>query len=283
MAASTALASLNPDDFAGAEIEAVSLKYDGLEAAQAVARAARHLAEYFARRHWQMQNVTVSVEADGTQGWVNLPWELLLPEYLDTLVADVAKTGLKLLEVDAWLVEAARLYSATFPAENIIRIDLTPRGEEGKSAECLECEKVVPALLAALREFAAALAKAAVTGPHHVVTITGKELADLEIKCDGEVVEFGKKKSALRALLALALLRNRVEFTVEEFVTLYQGEASDDPGQTFNNAMSMKGLRHFFAHLNYEVDCGQRRVPGLVFKSMPAEAVIRTVLGLLHG
>lgn len=279
-AALAAFASLDPNDLAGAEIEAVSLKYDGIEAAQAVAKAAKRLAKFFAPRYWQMQKVHVEVEADGEHGRVNLPWDLVLPGYFDTRIADVAKTELDLLEIDAWLVEAARVFCTTFPTENLIRIDLVPRGEECKSAECLECEKVIPALLTALREFAAALAGAAVTGPHHVVTITGKELSELEIKRDGEVVKFGKKNAPLRALLALALLRNRVDFTVEEFVTLYQGKPSDDPGKTFNNAV--KELRAFFAHLDNAIDCGRRSVSGLVFKSVPAEAIIRALLRLLY-
>lgn len=275
-----AFASLHPDDLAEGHIEAVSLKYDGHEAAQAVARAARHLAGYFAQGHWQMQNAPVSMEADGKHDRVNLPWDLVLPGYFDTLIADVARTELELLEVEPWLVEAARLYCDAFPAENLIRIDLVAQGDEGKTGECLECEKVTPALLTALREFAAALVGTAVTGPHHVVTITGKELSELEIKCDGNVVAFGKKNAPLRVLLALALLRNGGDFKVEEFVTLYQGKTSDDAGKTFNNAM--KELRNLFPRLDYVIDRGQRQVFGLVFKSVPAEAIIGALLRLLY-
>lgn len=175
-AGSAALASLHPDDFAEAHIGAVSLKYDGIETAQAVAKAAAHLAKHLAERHWQMEKVRAEVEAEGKRGRVNLPWELLLPEDFNTLTADVAKTELELLEVEQWLVEAARLFCATFPTENLIRIDLVPSSDEGKSPGCVALEQAIPALLMALREFAAALAKASVTGPYHVVTIAGTEL-----------------------------------------------------------------------------------------------------------
>ena len=179
-----------------------------------------------------------------------------------------------------WLVEAGRLFFTTFPTENLIRVDLVPRGDECKSDEFFECEKVAPALLKALRGVAAALVKAAVTSPHHTVTITGKEFSELEIKSDEQAVEFGKKNAARRALLALGLLRNRVGFTVEEFATLYLGKPSDEPGKTFNNAM--KELRNFFPRLDYQIDSGQRRISGLVFKSVPAEAVIHEILQLLY-
>ncbi len=279
-AALTAFTSLHPDDLAEAHIEAVSLKHDGIESAQAVAKAAKRLAKFFAQQHWQMEQVRVEVEADGEHGRVNLPWDLVLPGYFNTLVVDAAQTELDLLEIDVWLVEAARLFYATFPTKNLIRVDLVPQEEECKSTEFLECEKVVSALLKALRGFAAALVKAAVTGPHHTVTIAGKEFSELEIKSDEQVVEFGKKNAARRALLALGLLRNRVGFTVEEFATLYLGKPSDDPGKTFNNAMNE--LRNFFPRLDYEIDCGQRRISRLVFKNVPAEAVIHEILQLLY-
>ncbi|NDJ14061.1 MAG: hypothetical protein EBY17_23190 [Acidobacteriia bacterium] len=281
-AALAAFASLHPDDLAEAHMEAVSLKHDGIESAQAVAQAAKHLANFFAQKHWQMQKVheRVEVEADGEHGRVNLPWDLLLPGYFNTLIADAAQTELELLEIDVWLVEAARLFCTTFPTENLIRVDLVPRADECKSDEFFECEKVAPALLKALRGVAAALVKAAVTSPHHTVTITGKEFSELEIKSDEQVVEFGKKNAARRALLALGLLRNRVDFTVEEFATLYLGKPSDEPGKTFNNAM--KELRNFLPRLDYEIDCGQRRISRLVFKNVPAEAVIQEILQLLY-
>lgn len=81
----------------------------------------------------------------------------------------------------------------------------------------------------------------------------------MEIKRDGQVVEFGKKDAPFRALLALALLRNRVDFTVEEFEMLYLGKASDDPGHTFNNAKNE--WRPFFPNVSYRMGRGGKRSP----------------------
>ena len=270
------------DDLEEAHIETVSLKYDRLESAQRVAQAVARLAEHLEPRQCQLQKPKVVAEADRGHGRVGLPLELVVPGCFDDLIVDIATTSLELLEVYVCVVEAAHLFCSAFQARKLICIDLVPNGDHGKTPECRRCEREVPAVFEAILGFAEALSAAAAAPPCHRVTIEGTELGNLKVRQDGESVNFGKHNAALRALLALALLREQPAFSTEEFARLYLGASkpSGDPGKTLNNAMNELGS--FFAQVGYQVNRGKRSVTGLSFQRVPEAAEIRTLLQFLY-
>jgi hypothetical protein len=101
----------------------------------------------------------------------------------------------------------------------------------------------------------------------HRVIILGED----QFEVDGTLQEF--TGAALRALLALALLRDKADFKLEDFAKLYHGGGVDIARTDFDNAMKAlkKELPHTKAHIPSQ---NHRNTTGIKFQVRVGDAVI---------
>ncbi len=272
---------LDSDFVQAAHIESAVLKYDSLEAAQQVARAVHAYLQHLKDAQVCLQAGNAKVYQDDLNGCVKLPFDLLLTAEFNDLIADVAKTGQELLEVDRRLLDTARKYADAFPTAHLVCIDLIVQEGQEVSHELRVCEEVVQRRHKVLHNLAKALLMAAVTGPHHQISVYLEEVAKVRVHDGHDEIDFGKSKAAVRALLTLALLRRQPSFTAREFVTFYRGKEVEDPGKSFGNGL--KELADILGHVTWNKGEVRRVVTGLVWKQLPSDEQMRQILSNLYN
>jgi len=161
--------------------------------------------------------------------WANFWRNYFLPGVFDELVNDLAGTELKTISTPAEILKTAQAYLAAF-SDSFVRVELG--AEEGIDVS------VNDSLTDSMREAHIRLAKflgqlvksLPEPGVHRVII-----QEENKIEVDGK--QSAIRGAALRALLVLALLRDKAEFTLEEFAKLYHGGGVDDAKTDFDNAM----------------------------------------------
>ncbi len=194
--------------------------------------------------------------------------EQFLPPLFQELVDDIDQTAALTYMVPGVITKAAQLYVRVFDDHEFIRAWVPSHPDEPASQERANCftslQRTQTQLLAFLR-------KLIEVASSHRVRIT----PDLSITVDGD--PFQGKGAAKRALFALAKLRDKAQFTTEDFSKLfYYGKEPVEPAKDFQNAMrdlkkvlprceheSSKNLRTM-RHLTWEVQATAEQLRGFL-------------------
>ena len=161
--------------------------------------------------------------------WLNFWYKYFLTDAFDTAMQDTAATELHIIPTRAEILKQSKAYLAAY-GSGFVRMDLVADENVDRSA--------VDSLTESLREAQSRLMK--------FLQLLVKCLADPEvhhvvISEDGQFKVNGVKKeftgAALRALLALSLLRAKDDFKLEDFARLYHGGDASDARTDFDNAM----------------------------------------------
>ncbi len=278
-AAWKAIYSLDPDDLAAADIQSVRIKYDDYAIAKRVGSKVEEILNTLKPTYWRLEKERVVVEQDGRFGYVVMHWDLAVPPYFNDLMADLVKSQMDLLEIEASIATLANLYDGALQVGKAIWLGIDPKGVSGQTEACKVCEANLLQTTQPLSAFLNILVSSRITEPHHLITIEGSDYSELIVKDREMTLEFGKERAALRALISIALLRGQQWFTLEQFDELYYRDGSKDLGKTFNNAMEY--LRGFLPQLGYDKNNAQRRIKGLYFKQVPPQENLNRLLAAI--
>ncbi len=197
--------------------------------------------------------------------WTGFWRKYFLPSVFDELMQDIVGTNLDSIFTQPGTLKIAQAYLDAY-AMGFVRMELDV--EEGADHSAVET------LTNSLREgqvlfvkFLKLLVKSLPASDVHRVIIQKEN----KIEVDGK--QSAIKGAALRALLALALLRNEAEFTVEEFAKLYHGGSVDDAKTDFDNAI--KALTKELPQISSQTPSkGHRTITGITFVMNENDAVI---------
>ena len=162
--------------------------------------------------------------------WLNFHYKYFLPATFDTVTEDVAATNLSTIPFQLEILNQAKAYLAAY-GPGFVRMKLGVDENVDQSA----VDSLTNSLSEAQRRlmnFLQQLVHCMADPEMHRVVI----LADGRFEVDGVEKKF--TGAALRALLALALLRMKANFRLEEFAPLYHGGDTSDARTDFDNAMT---------------------------------------------
>jgi len=220
-------------------------------------------------------NATGSQNTDAADGvWMHFCWKYFLPDVFDVVMQDVAATELNTIPASADILKQAQTYLNAFTVP-FIRMELA--ADEGMDVSAVE------SLAKSLREAQSRLVKflkllvesMPEPGVHRVII---REENQFEV--DGEQTVF--RGAALRALLSLALLRDKKEFKVQQFAEFYHGGNTDIARTDFDNAM--KALRKKLPGISSSKALSEnyRKVSGIKFLVLVDNAAINEQLRGLY-
>ena len=208
--------------------------------------------------------------ADGV--WTVFWRKYFLPDVFSEVMNDVGGTQLYTLTSNRDTANQARAYLAAFSFP-FIRMELA-------TDEDMD-EGVVEALTDSMREaqrllvdFLNLLVAAMPAKDMHRVIIHGEN----QIEVNGKPTVF--KGAALRALLALALLRDQTDFKVQTFAKHYHGGDVVEARHDFDNAM--KPLKKMLPKLTWKASENNRTLSGVSFLVRESNATLTKRLKSLH-
>ncbi|MEI8289779.1 MAG: hypothetical protein WCH99_09920 [Verrucomicrobiota bacterium] len=195
-----------------------------------------------------------------------LPLCLILPEIFYWPADDIIKSDKDHDVKRGCDVEAAKLYLAIFERSQFKRLVLSEAKPDKERAE-------LTAWVQQVQKNLVAYLKAMVQQAHpHIVKIS----AAMEVEVDGKLLE--KSSAGKRALLVLALLRNKTSFTTAEFSKIFYGDRKpgDLPAE-FSTAIQdarkiVSGLKHASDHK------GKRSVSGIYFVVEASEQQLKQTI-----
>ena len=213
---------------------------------------------------------TSSTGLDGF--WLNFWYKYLLPDVFGAVMLDTAGTELNTIPTQPNIIVQAQAYLKTY-GPGFIRMDLVVNDGVDRG--------VVDSLTGSLREaqiqllnFLRQLVQCVSDPEVHRVIILGQD----EFEVDGESREF--TGAALRALLALARLRDQADFKLDDFAELYSGSTSDSRTD-FDNAM--KALKRELPNLSGHTPLqNHRAMKGIRFQVRVSDQEIERRLGNLR-
>ena len=195
-----------------------------------------------------------------------LPLCLILPEIFYWPADDITNSDKDYDVKRGCDVEAAILYLAIFERNQFKRLVLSDLKPDKERAELLaSVQKAQKSLVAYLKAMVPAARQ-------NIVKIR----KDMTMEINGEVLE--KSSAGKRALLTLALLRNKTSFTTAEFSKIFYGDRKpgDLPAE-FSTAIQdarkiVSGLKHASDHK------GKRSVSGIYFVVEASEQQLKQAI-----
>ncbi len=195
-----------------------------------------------------------------------LPGRVVLPEIFSYPAGDIAQSTKDYDVQRGCDVEAAKLYLAIFDGTHFKRL-LLPKPANDESVERKLMWANLPKAHECLVNYLRAMVKQA---RRHVVKI-GKDMA---IEIDGETVE--TKGAAKRALLALALMRDKMNFSTAEFSHVFYGTVRPSGELASEFTTAIRDAKKLVRGLSYKSDNkGHRTVSGIYFAVLADDAQLK--------
>lgn len=224
---------ISHDEQMGAlHIQDVNLKFASFEVRATFLKSLENLAKIMNPnfpRTFPLPKPIASQSSNLDEVWLNFWYKYFLPDAFDTVMQDVAGTERSTIPAPSDIPALAKACLAAY-GSGFIRMDLVVYEGVDRSVVDSLTESLRLAqtrLIKFLQQLKSCLADPKV----HRVVILGAD----RFEVDGVPKEF--TGAALRALLALALLRTRSEFRLEDFARFYHGGDTSDARTDFDNAM----------------------------------------------
>jgi hypothetical protein len=185
---------------------------------------------------------------------------------------DAAVTKMNSIPVQAETVTQAQAYVRAYGI-GFVRMELV--AEEGMDISMVDSlTESLREIQSRLVEFLKILVAEMPSANTHQVVIGNAD----EFEVDGKPTKF--KGAQLRALLALALLREKREFKMQDFAKNYHGGNTVDARHDFDNGFN--ALRKMLPKISRQASEHNRTVNGIKFQVLVADTEITERLRSLH-
>lgn len=257
------------EKLADLSIDSLRVKFKDAETKDQFAR----LLTFFAEHCKGQLSTGVPLPNSETSGLlVLMRLEFFRPDVFSELLSDLLNTEAATIPLPADKRELAEQYLEAFGIP-FIRFDLC--AAEGTDPDTVaQLERTLADSQKKLVVFLKRLMESLPSRNDHRVIIHGTN--DFEV--DGEQKQF--KGAALRALLALALLREKGEFHVDDFAKLYNGKKPVEARHDFDNGFN--ALKKELPKIARKASENNRTISGIKFRLLINDAVITERLGKLH-
>jgi hypothetical protein len=252
------------------DLQYVALKFNDTSTKQRFLAALKSFADLYQ----QHLSTAVPQPDGGDQNGVGVVVrvEFFRPDVFSEMVLDLAKTDLHAVLTTQEIAELAERYYSAFSIP-FVRLDLRA-AEEIDRGVVDQLERALAESHKLLVSFLKLLLSALPSEQGHRVVVLDVN----RIELDGEACEI--KGAAKRALLSLALLRNKPLFNTKEFVRYYNGEANPiDARHDFDNAMG--ALKMLLPRVSWTSDRGNRTVNHLQIRVEVADDTLKEHLKML--
>ena len=204
---------------------------------------------------------------------LHLPARIILPEIFLWPATDIADSTNDHDIKRGCDVEAAKLYLDIFTSTHFKRLVLA-----NSTGSVSKERKQLLANVQAAQECLVAYLKSMVKQTRRHVVKIGKDMA---IEIDGETVE--TKGAAKRALLALALMRDKTNFSTTEFSHVYYGTGHTQGESASEFTTAIRDAKKLVPGLSYQSDNkGHRTVSGIYFVMQADDTQLKqSIAGLL--
>ena len=210
---------------------------------------------------------------DAKSQTVTMRLDFFRPDVFSELVKDLTKTKEATIPILPEIRALAERYLEAFSIA-FVRFELCAAdGADQGTVEALErtLADSLKKLVAFLKQLLASLP----SNSEHLVIIRGVD----EIEVDGEPMEI--KGAALRALLALALLRDKLVISVDEFAKCFNGRKPVEARHDFDNGFN--ALKKHLPKISRERGSEKHRtVSGIKIRTQIDDAAITKRLRSLH-
>jgi len=216
----------------------------------------------------------IELRAKATNENLPLSVKIVLPEIFTWPASDIAESK-KAFEVKRGCdIEVAKLYLDIFTGTHFNRL-ISTIGKQSEDKNVRQMFENVKLAHERLIEYLLALVEEA---RPHIVKINPK----MELEIDGKAAK--AKGAAKRALLTLALMRDKNSFKAEDFNDTYYGtdRAKGDPASEFTTAI--RDVRKLLPGLCYDSSGkGQRSVNGVYFIVQPSDDQLKEAIKNMLG
>jgi len=181
---------------------------------------------------------------------VIVPLDQFLPNWFDELAHDVERTGLRIIEIEAKLANAAGTFVRAYDNNFVVSATPSEIKEDAQAPEKNEHFADVVTAHKTLLRFLEVIVSLASDNPPHIIIIRD----DFTVEIDGEVQQL--TDGQMWALCALAIFRNRRLISHKEFMLVYSNDQRELNKQDVSNVL--RTLRSVIPRFDYRSD-GQKR------------------------